>query len=192
MGGGDHGTASDHRIAWKALGQDGPNGVVTFHKLDNSRTKVMVQVDYEPEGMKESVGSGLGMDSRRVRGDGVVQAVHRVGRHRDRFLARRRRELGTARAGDLCASPARSFRPLVHRKGRNESLGENALAASVTTVGTWRSPGMLRVLHFAPRGRADRCVLARYLRDHHAAGVAGARVAQRVASAVDATPEVTT
>jgi uncharacterized membrane protein len=59
----------DHRIAWKALGQDGPNGVVTFHKLDNSRTKVMVQMDYEPEGMKESVGSGLGMDSRRVRGD---------------------------------------------------------------------------------------------------------------------------
>lgn len=58
-----------HRIAWKALGQDGPNGAVTFHQLDDSRTKVMVQMDYDPEGMKESVGSAVGMDSRRVKGD---------------------------------------------------------------------------------------------------------------------------
>ncbi len=59
----------DHRIAWKAVDKVGPNGVVTFHKLDESRTKVMVQMDYEPEGMKESVGSAAGMDSRRVKGD---------------------------------------------------------------------------------------------------------------------------
>ena len=59
----------EHRVAWKALDQDGPNGVVTFHKLDEGRTKVMVQMDYEPEGLKESVGSAVGMDSRRVKGD---------------------------------------------------------------------------------------------------------------------------
>jgi len=59
----------DHRIAWKAVDQDGPNGVVTFHKLDESRTKVMVQMDYAPEGIKESVGSATGMDSHRVKGD---------------------------------------------------------------------------------------------------------------------------
>jgi uncharacterized membrane protein len=59
----------DHRVAWKALGQDGPNGVVTFHKLDDSRSKVMVQMEYEPEGMKEAVGSVVGFDSRRVKGD---------------------------------------------------------------------------------------------------------------------------
>ena len=59
----------DHRIAWKAVDQDGPNGVVTFHKLDESRTKVMVQMDYAPEGIKESVGSAAGMDSHRVKGD---------------------------------------------------------------------------------------------------------------------------
>jgi hypothetical protein len=29
----------------------------------------MVQMDYEPEGLKESVGSAVGMDSRRVKGD---------------------------------------------------------------------------------------------------------------------------
>ena len=31
--------------------------------------KVMVQMNYEPEGMKESVGSAVGLDSRRVKGD---------------------------------------------------------------------------------------------------------------------------
>ena len=59
----------DHRVAWKALEQDGPNGVVTFHKLDESRTRVMVQMDYEPEGLKESVGSMIGSDDRKVKGD---------------------------------------------------------------------------------------------------------------------------
>lgn len=58
----------DHRIAWKALGQEGPDGVVTFHKLDDSRTKVMVQMDYQPEGMKERR-NAIGMDSSKVRGD---------------------------------------------------------------------------------------------------------------------------
>ena len=59
----------DHRVAWRAVDQNGPNGVVTFHKLNEGRTKVMVQMDYEPEGMKESVGSLAGFDSHRVRGD---------------------------------------------------------------------------------------------------------------------------
>ena len=60
---------ADRRIVWKALGQEGPNGVVTFHRLDDARTKVMVQMDYEPAGMKESVGSAVGVDSHRVKGD---------------------------------------------------------------------------------------------------------------------------
>lgn len=59
----------DHRIAWKALDAHGPNGVVTFHKLDDSRTKVMVQMAHDPEGAKESLGSAIGLDSRRVKGD---------------------------------------------------------------------------------------------------------------------------
>jgi uncharacterized membrane protein len=59
----------DHRVAWKALDQEGPNGVVTFHKLDEAHTKIMVQMEYEPEGMKESMGSFVGLDSHRVKGD---------------------------------------------------------------------------------------------------------------------------
>ena len=59
----------DHRVAWKALDQEGPNGVVTFHELDDSRTKVMVQMEYDPDGMKESIGSLIGIDRHRVQSD---------------------------------------------------------------------------------------------------------------------------
>ena len=50
----------DHRIAWRAIDQPGPNGVVTFHKLDEGHTKVMVQMEYGPEGVTESMGSFVG------------------------------------------------------------------------------------------------------------------------------------
>ena len=59
----------DHRVAWKALDQDGPDGVVTFHMLDENRTRVMVQMDYEPHGLKETIGSTVGADDRRVKND---------------------------------------------------------------------------------------------------------------------------
>jgi len=59
----------DERVAWKAIGEDGPDGVVTFHQLDDRSTKVMLQVAYDPEGAKESIGSAFGLDSRRVKGD---------------------------------------------------------------------------------------------------------------------------
>ena len=66
---------------------------MTLHKLDEGRTKVMVQMD-QPEGLKESVGSAVGMDSRRVKrrhasGSGVLIES----RASDRWLARGRREL---------------------------------------------------------------------------------------------------
>jgi uncharacterized membrane protein len=59
----------DERVAWHAVDGKANGGVVTFHRLDEDRTKVMVQMDYEPEGMKESLGSALGADSRRVQAD---------------------------------------------------------------------------------------------------------------------------
>jgi uncharacterized membrane protein len=59
----------DQRIAWKTVSGNGPAGVVTFHRLEDQRSRVTVQMDYEPEGMTEKVGSALGFDSRRVQGD---------------------------------------------------------------------------------------------------------------------------
>ena len=59
----------DQRIAWTS--EDGPEhaGVVTFHRLGDSQTRVMVQMDYEPEGAAEKVGDALGLVTRRVKGD---------------------------------------------------------------------------------------------------------------------------
>lgn len=59
----------DERIAWRTL--DGPEqaGVVTFHKLDPSKTRVMLQLDFDPEGMVEQAGDKLGIVKARVKGD---------------------------------------------------------------------------------------------------------------------------
>ena len=59
----------DERVAWKSTSGKGNAGVVTFHRLDDAETRVMVQLDWEPEGVTEQIGATLGMDSRRVQGD---------------------------------------------------------------------------------------------------------------------------
>ena len=43
--------------------------MVTFHQIDENKTRIAVQMDWEPEGVVESAGAALGADSRRVNGD---------------------------------------------------------------------------------------------------------------------------
>jgi membrane protein len=59
----------DERVAWTSV--DGPThaGVVTFHRLDDSHTRVTVQMDLEPEGLAETVGDKAGFVDRKVKGD---------------------------------------------------------------------------------------------------------------------------
>jgi uncharacterized membrane protein len=59
----------DDRIAWKTIDGKGHSGVVTFHRLGEDQTRVMVQMDWQPEGIKEAAGSAFGFDDRRVKGD---------------------------------------------------------------------------------------------------------------------------
>jgi len=59
----------DQRVAWKSTNGDTNAGVVTFHKLDDGVTQVMVQMDYETDGAVEAVGDALGVAKRRVKGD---------------------------------------------------------------------------------------------------------------------------
>lgn len=59
----------DQRIAWRATSGKENAGVVTFHHLDDGRSKVMVQLDWEADGMVEQLGAAVGADDRRVRGD---------------------------------------------------------------------------------------------------------------------------
>jgi uncharacterized membrane protein len=59
----------DQRIAWTSTTGAKNAGVVTFHHISDSQTRVTLQLDYEPEGVVESVGDALGFVERRVQGD---------------------------------------------------------------------------------------------------------------------------
>jgi uncharacterized membrane protein len=59
----------DERVAWRNTDGKENAGVVTFHKLDDSHSKVMVQLDFVPEGIKEKLGDAIGAPDRRVKGD---------------------------------------------------------------------------------------------------------------------------
>ena len=59
----------DQRIAWKATDGARNDGVVTFHRLDDAHSKVMLQLDFEPEGLTEKAGDLLGVVRSRTKGD---------------------------------------------------------------------------------------------------------------------------
>ena len=59
----------DERVAWRSTSGTSNAGVVTFHKLADDRTKVMLQLDVEPEGAVERAGDALGIIRRKATGD---------------------------------------------------------------------------------------------------------------------------
>ena len=83
----------DERVAWKS--DDGPEhaGVVTFHRLDDQKTKVTVQMTIDPEGFVENVADKANFLDHRVKGD--------LGRFKE-FIESRGSETGAWR-GDVDA-----------------------------------------------------------------------------------------
>ena len=61
--------APDQRIAWTSRSGAINGGVVTFHRLLDASSKVMLQLEYEPQGLVENVGDASGAVSLRVQGD---------------------------------------------------------------------------------------------------------------------------
>ena len=59
----------DQRIAWTSRGGAINGGVVTFHRLSAATSKVMLQLEYDPQGAVENIGDALGVVSSRVQGD---------------------------------------------------------------------------------------------------------------------------
>lgn len=59
----------DERVAWTSTTGARNAGVVTFHRLDDTTTRVMLQLDVDPDGFVENVGDALGFLDRRVEGD---------------------------------------------------------------------------------------------------------------------------
>jgi uncharacterized membrane protein len=59
----------DQRVTWRSVDGKGITGEVTFQPLGSDRTRVEVNMSWETEGVLESLGSALGADDRRVKGD---------------------------------------------------------------------------------------------------------------------------
>jgi uncharacterized membrane protein len=59
----------DERVAWTSTSGTSNAGVVTFHKLDDTKTRVMLQLEIKPEGAVERAGDALGIIKRRASGD---------------------------------------------------------------------------------------------------------------------------
>ena len=59
----------DERVAWRATSGANNAGVVTFHRIDDDTTRVTLQMDVDPDGLVENLGTALGFLDRRVKGD---------------------------------------------------------------------------------------------------------------------------
>lgn len=59
----------DERVAWRSEQGAQHAGVVTFHRLSDSTTRVMLQLETEPEGIVEKVGEAVGATSRATKKD---------------------------------------------------------------------------------------------------------------------------
>ena len=59
----------DERVAWHATAGAENAGVVTFHRIDDETSRVTLQMDVDPEGLVETIGTALGFLERRVKED---------------------------------------------------------------------------------------------------------------------------
>ena len=59
----------DQVIAWRSTSGRPNAGRVTFEPLGSERTRVTVEIEFEPQGVKESIGDAIGVVDRRVKGD---------------------------------------------------------------------------------------------------------------------------
>lgn len=50
----------DQRIAWRSVGGVQNAGVVTFHRIADGCTRIMLQMDYTPDGAMETIGDAMG------------------------------------------------------------------------------------------------------------------------------------
>jgi uncharacterized membrane protein len=59
----------DREVSWRSMSGAPNAGTVRFEPLGADRCRVMLMMDYEPEGFKEKVGEMLGFVGHRVEGD---------------------------------------------------------------------------------------------------------------------------
>ena len=60
---------ADQRLAWTSRSGAIKGWVVTFHRLSNTRSKVMLQLEYDPESFVEQTGNALEVVASRAQRD---------------------------------------------------------------------------------------------------------------------------
>jgi uncharacterized membrane protein len=54
----------NERIAWNSVGgEENHAGVVTFHRLSDTQSRVALQMDWEPTGFVDKAGAAIGIDN---------------------------------------------------------------------------------------------------------------------------------
>jgi uncharacterized membrane protein len=66
----------DQRIAWQSTGGVRNRGTVTFHRIDDSSCRVNLQLEIQPEGLLERLGTFVGVPRHDVVRDMQRFAVH--------------------------------------------------------------------------------------------------------------------
>ena len=94
----------DDRVAWRARSGAANAGVVTFHRISDGRTRIMLQLEYEPQGAVESIGDALGFVKGQVKADLD---------HFKEFIETSGRETGAWR-GEVQRSPVEGEMPTHH------------------------------------------------------------------------------
>ena len=59
----------DDRIAWTSESGEYTSGMVNFARLGMDRTKVALEISYDPQGFLENAGDAVGLVSRRIEND---------------------------------------------------------------------------------------------------------------------------
>jgi len=59
----------DERVAWESVAGPRHAGVVTFHRLNDTESRVTLQIETDPEGLVENAADALGFLSRRAKRD---------------------------------------------------------------------------------------------------------------------------
>ncbi len=72
----------DERISWRSTSGARNAGTIRFFSLGENRTRVDVQIEYEPEGALENVGDAFGVLSRRLESD-LEQFKHFIESHEE-------------------------------------------------------------------------------------------------------------
>ena len=154
----------DQRIAWKSNGAARRTPASSRSTSSTTRcTRVMVQMDWEPEGSSRRRQLRSASDDRRVQGrPGAVQGADRGARHRDRRVARRGRE---QRRPQLLSIDSSERRPtgrrlepdVLHPSSRCSTDGRQKLEEVLRAVPP--RPARFATARWAPRVGAGRLPL---------------------------------